>query len=218
MVTNTTHFVRTFSNNEGLVTRRREHIARCAARVFAKKGYENANIREIAKACRMSHSNLYHYVGSKQDILYLVIHYALSMWLQFVEKSLPAKLDGASATEALKQVIRSMFKMVEEIQDFTMLVYHETRIMEPNAQRQCLDIETRAIDNIAKLLTEGCATREFQIEDTTLVAHNIIILCEMWAVRRWFLRKRYNLEEYIEKQVEFILRGISSDKNTTSKA
>ncbi len=211
-----THSIRTFSDNEGLVTRRREYIARCAARVFAKKGYENTNIREIAKACGMSHGNLYHYVGSKQDILYLVIHYALSMWLQFIEKSLPAKLDGANATEALKQVISSMFKMVEEIQDFTMLVYHETRIMEPNAQRQCLDIETSAIDNIAKLLAGGCANGEFQIDDTTLVAHNIIILCEMWAVRRWFLHKRYNLDGYIEKQTEFILRAICTGNSTTA--
>jgi hypothetical protein len=38
-----------------------------------------------------------------------------------------------------------------------------------------------------------------------LTAHNIAVLGHMWTFRRWFLAGRYSIEEYIQRQTDFIL-------------
>ena len=43
-----------------------------------------------------------------------------------------------------------------------------------------------------------------------LVAHNILMLGHDWAMRRWFLREHFTLEEYTEEHTEFILDAIGA--------
>lgn len=64
-------------------------ITQAALQVFARKGYHQASIREIARAAELSLAGLYHYVGSKDELLFLVVDQALD--------SLLAKLDAAVA-------------------------------------------------------------------------------------------------------------------------
>ena len=44
---------------------------------FAPRGFHQASIREIARAARLSLAGLYHYVGSKDELLFLVLDRAL---------------------------------------------------------------------------------------------------------------------------------------------
>ncbi len=64
-------------------------ITQAALQAFAKKGYHQASIREIARAAELSLAGLYHYVGSKDELLFLVIDQALDTLL--------TKLDAALA-------------------------------------------------------------------------------------------------------------------------
>ena len=54
--------------------KRRERILESAAHLFADRGFLGASIADIASACRMSKSLIYHYYGSKEDILFDVMH------------------------------------------------------------------------------------------------------------------------------------------------
>jgi len=53
--------------------KRREAIVDKAAALFAKKGFLGTSISELAKACAMSKSLLYHYYGSKEEVLNAVM-------------------------------------------------------------------------------------------------------------------------------------------------
>jgi AcrR family transcriptional regulator len=52
-----------------LVQERQQQILQAAARVFAKKGFESATIREVARAARVSEGSIYRYFKNKQDLL-----------------------------------------------------------------------------------------------------------------------------------------------------
>ena len=48
-----------------------------------------------------------------------------------------------------------------------------------------------------------------------LIAHNITVLGHMWTFRRWFLARRYSIDDYIRMQTDFILgksTGRSDDR------
>jgi AcrR family transcriptional regulator len=61
-----------------------------AARIFARKGYEGASMRDIAEACGISKSLLYHHFTSKEEIYSRVAVGATKELYQFVVEHVPA--------------------------------------------------------------------------------------------------------------------------------
>jgi AcrR family transcriptional regulator len=80
-----------FDRRFGVVIQARyEGILRAAAEVFGRRGFHQASIREIARAASLSLAGLYHYVGGKEELLFLVLARALD--------ALHTGLDRALAT------------------------------------------------------------------------------------------------------------------------
>lgn len=52
---------------------RRERILEVAARLFAQRGFSETSVSDLAAACDISKSLLYHYYSSKEEILYAVM-------------------------------------------------------------------------------------------------------------------------------------------------
>lgn len=70
-----------------MIETRYRDILDAACDVFARRGFHQASIREIARAADLSLAGLYHYVGGKNELLFLVLDRAL--------KALLAQLDEA---------------------------------------------------------------------------------------------------------------------------
>jgi AcrR family transcriptional regulator len=52
--------------------KRLQHLLTVAARTFAERGYHATSMRDLAKASGFSLAGIYHYVGSKIELLYLI--------------------------------------------------------------------------------------------------------------------------------------------------
>ena len=75
------------SKNLPLIEKKHHQIVEGACRVFFEKGYHPTTIRMIAKACGMSMGQLYHYIHSKDDVLYLVHKHMQKVWYDYIKKS-----------------------------------------------------------------------------------------------------------------------------------
>jgi AcrR family transcriptional regulator len=64
---------------------RYEGILEAARDVIARRGFQQASIREIASASGLSLAGLYHYVGGKDELLFLVLDRALDRLLAALE-------------------------------------------------------------------------------------------------------------------------------------
>jgi len=56
--------------NQDIQRLKREAVLKEAGRAFAKRGYHNTSLDEVAKALQVSKGTLYNYVKDKQEILY----------------------------------------------------------------------------------------------------------------------------------------------------
>jgi AcrR family transcriptional regulator len=65
---------------------RRERIVEAAARLFADKGFLGASIADLADACDISKSLIYHYYASKEEILFDVMHSHVKTLLDAAER------------------------------------------------------------------------------------------------------------------------------------
>ena len=70
------------------IGQRYDGILDAACAVFARRGYHVATIREIARAARLSLAGLYHYVGGKDELLFLVVDRALDAMLRGLDAAL----------------------------------------------------------------------------------------------------------------------------------
>jgi AcrR family transcriptional regulator len=66
--------------------RRRAGIVEAAARLFAEKGFLGASIADLAAACGISKSLIYHYYASKEEILFDVMHSHVKALLDAAER------------------------------------------------------------------------------------------------------------------------------------
>ncbi len=205
--------IRTFSSDEALVKERRNHIVRYSTKVFTKKGYDRTNMRELAKACEMSAGTLYHYFGSKEEILYSIINSATSQQAGSME-DWANELATVSPTIALVEIMRKFYEWHDDNQDITLFAYQETKNLPGNARQSIFDSEARILAVFEKLLTRGIEEGEFNIDNPKLIAHDIVVLGHAWALRRWYLRKHWTFKTYVKEQADAILRAITVDNNT----
>ncbi|MBI4638041.1 MAG: TetR/AcrR family transcriptional regulator [Candidatus Rokubacteria bacterium] len=77
------------------IEERYQGILRAATDGFARRGFHQASIREIARAAGLSLAGLYHYVGGKDELLFLVLDRSLDTLIAALDKA----LEGARTPE-----------------------------------------------------------------------------------------------------------------------
>ncbi len=83
---------------------RYEGILSAACDVIARRGFHQASIREIARAAGLSLAGLYHYVGEKDELLFLVLGHSLDRLLDSLDRSLA---EARTPGERLLALIRT---------------------------------------------------------------------------------------------------------------
>ncbi|HET8576892.1 MAG TPA: TetR/AcrR family transcriptional regulator [Methylomirabilota bacterium] len=67
---------------------RYESILKAAGDVIARRGFHQASIRDIARGARLSLAGLYHYVGGKDEILFLILDHSLDRLIADLDAAL----------------------------------------------------------------------------------------------------------------------------------
>ena len=116
------------SRNVRLVEKKHEQIVKGACRVFFKKGYHPTTIRMIAKSCGMSMGQLYHYISSKDDVLYLVHKHMQNVWYDYLKHSGIEKIGDPlqKLTEGLRHTLEFMIANKRLVQ----FVYTESKYLD----------------------------------------------------------------------------------------
>ncbi len=190
------------------VLRLRHELVDAAVRLFIEKGYHETTTPEIAEAAGWTVGTLYNFVKSKSDILCLVcwaIHEEVAALLS------DGGRPGETRRDFLQRAIETYFRYCDARQDAIVLFYQETTCLSPAARALVMENEERVTANFESYIRlgihEGCF-RETSEKGIQLLAHNITIQGQMWAFRRWYLRKHFTLEEYIILQTELLLRDL----------
>lgn len=176
-----------------------------AVELFVDKGFHKTTTREIARAAGISNGLLYEYVRSKEDVLYLVCDAIHAEVENSVAEAL-RKVKGGR--DVLAAMIREYFQVCHAMSDHILLIYQETKTLPPHWREKVLDNEVRLTNVFVKVLDDLVSSGELphmSQRSIKLVAHNIVVLGHMWTFRRWYLSSRYNIDNYIKLQTDFIL-------------
>ncbi|MCF6249211.1 MAG: TetR/AcrR family transcriptional regulator [Desulfobacula sp.] len=191
--------------NPQLVRERRRQIIDSTVKLFIEHGYHKTTTRMIAKASNFSIGSLYEYVSSKEDLLYLVCKTIHEEVQDAVESALS---DTDNGKEQLAQVIRQYFYVCDKMADHILMMYQVTQFLPEKWKKRVLVNELNITDIFVKTLSSMTGKNNFpelSKKILNLVGHNISVLGQMWAFRRWHVQRGFSIEEYITIQTNFIL-------------
>src|SRR3954464_7956466 len=100
--------------DERLVEKRRDQMIKGAVSLFKEKGFHRTTTREIAKAAGFSIGTLYEYIGSKEDVLYLVVDYIYEEFQENLQKEIG---QSKGTLEDLKRAIAYFYRLMDGMQD-----------------------------------------------------------------------------------------------------
>ena len=133
-----------------LINKKRGNIANKSVELFVKKGYHQTTVREIANASGMSMGALYDYISTKEDILFLVCDHIHSTVNNKLRSSFTVE---KNSLQYLKDTIKEYYTIIDEIQDYMLLLYQETKSLNKNARKYIFNAElelTIIFENILK--------------------------------------------------------------------
>jgi len=200
--------VRTFSPNNGLVEERRLQIARAALHLIAARGIEKTSIREIAAASEMTVGNLYHYIGTREDIIHLAINHGLDQVRKLI-REINDLGETLEPREALRAALDRYIRYHHANWEGTVFLYKEMGSFSPSLRLPVIEVNSHMHDVFIRIIKKGCKTSVFKAADTDMVASTIVSMGDMWALKRWQFKKKYSLDKYVESFTEMILGLIS---------
>jgi AcrR family transcriptional regulator len=207
--------IRAFSSNEKLVEERREQIIRSAIRLFNKKGFDGTRMRDIAAACKMTSANLYNYIAEKDDIIRMVMEKGRNESYAFIRR-VEAELENLDVLEVLIKAIDMFFRHIDCNRAGVTFLYRGIASFKNGIRSQVIAVEADETDIFDRILKKGCVEGKFKIEDTRILADNIVTLGQMWAVKHGVLSRRYTIDDYIRLQTAVVLKQIYPSEDVAS--
>ena len=153
----------------------RREILRRSAALFARLGYPNASIADLAEANKVSRGLLYHYFDSKEKILAEMLHEHLDMLLAEVRRAAARADNGlGDADTRLRETVRTMVSINAESQDLQVVLLHDLQNLKP-AERAAIVGKQREIIRIVGDLVAACDTRGKVTRRTQMAATMMLI-------------------------------------------
>lgn len=198
--------VATQVQNSQLVEERRGEIINAAIQVFRRKGYHVATTKDVALAAGVAQSNLYNYISSKDDILYMVCERLMGLYSSAVEEAAARHADPhAQLVETLRAIVAVMNSHREEL----VLLYNDAHSLKKEDRRLLLSMISRFIDKFEHLLRNYEATYgPLAVSNRRLASNLLSFVPAVLALRQWDLAAHASSGDLEREIVHFLLAGL----------
>src|SRR5262245_9880445 len=183
---------------------RREEICLTAAHTFVERGFDATSVNDIAAALGITKAGLYHYISSKESLLFDIITLGLdSIDEEVVE---PTRAVADPEERFLDIVLRHALLATCNDGVITLLIDEVHALPQP--QRKKINLRRRKyFEYVRGVLRELEAVGRLQDIDPTVAAFSVVGAI-MW-LPQWFRPGgRLSSEEVAEETVQFITAGV----------
>jgi AcrR family transcriptional regulator len=193
------------AKDEVLIENKQKQIVQGACKLFFAKGYHPTTIREIAEACDMSMGQLYHYISSKDDVLFLVHKHFHEIMHRFVQNYEINQKDDP--VETFINFLKANLIFINEHKELIQFILTETKYLKKDYLKLVLEMEkTYTIDFYYQLLAD--INKKAPIKgDLNVLASIIAHVTPFLAMRGWTVKDK-SLDEMNKYLLDFMLKGL----------
>ena len=185
-----------------------QQIIEAAVRVFARKGYYNSRVSDIAREAGIAAGTIYLYFKTKDDILVTLFRDKMADFVGVLRKAIAGEADAASK---IRRLVWLHFRILEESPDLAEVVQVELR----QGQKFFRGASSQEIGAyfalIGSVLEEGVAEGRFRSGLPVKVATKILFGAMDQMATSWVLGKRgYQLVDTADAVAEIFLQGVAA--------
>lgn len=186
---------------------RREEIYEKALSLFMEAGYDYTPMSRLARELNMTKAGLYHYFGSKQELLFLIHEHCLKRdFIPIIE----AAEKIADPQELIAFFMRSYTKLIAKDATGRILI-HEVRRLKPEHRRRIIKVWKRAFDLIRDAIIEMEESGRAKSMNSAYATFTIIGMCS-WVFYWFDYSRSESAQELADSLVEIFFKGISTEK------
>jgi TetR/AcrR family fatty acid metabolism transcriptional regulator len=184
-----------------------QQIIDAAVRVFARKGYYNARVSDIAKEAGIAAGTIYLYFRTKDDILVTLFREKMTEFVGTVRKAIA---DEPDAVAKLRRLIHLHFELLEGRPALAEVVQVELR----QGQKFFRGASAHEISSyfalIGSVLEEGVAEGRLRPTLPVKIATKTLFGAMDQMATSWVLGKRgYQLADTADEVADIFLQGVA---------
>lgn len=184
-----------------------EAILRAAIKVFARGGFFNSKVADVAKEAGVADGTVYLYFKNKDDILVSIFNYVTEQALAHARNILAELEDPA---EKLKRIVEGHLDMYARDRNLAIVFQVELRSSTKFMEQFSATKVTEYLDLIRNVIEEGQSRGIFRKDLNTKIVAKILFGALDEMVTNWVLtHKRYSLVSTAEPVMDVFLNGVS---------
>jgi AcrR family transcriptional regulator len=176
---------------------------RRAAKVFAERGYDQTTIQELAEAIGLAAGGLYHYIGSKEQLLGHICDQLMDPLLDRTRELLGEA--HAAPTERLRRLVRLWVTHVVEHRDHMLVFQQERHVIERGPQWRDVRASRKHFERLLEdVLVQVHAVGRLKLRDDRLALSALLGMVNHTA--QWYRsRGRLSPERIADGYVDLLI-------------
>ncbi|OGK99405.1 MAG: hypothetical protein A3E31_00955 [Candidatus Rokubacteria bacterium RIFCSPHIGHO2_12_FULL_73_22] len=186
-----------------------QQIIDAAIRVFARNGYYNSRVSDVAREAGIAAGTIYLYFKTKDEILVTLFREKMTEWVALVRDAIAGEADPL---EKIRRIVALHFKMIEEHPALAEVLQVELRQGHKFFRGASAQEVSAYFDVIADVLREGVLAGRLRKELPVKVATKMLFGAMDQLATSWVLGSRgYRLSEAAEPVATIFLKGVCAD-------
>jgi AcrR family transcriptional regulator len=208
-VTDATRARRRPATSDQQKSQRRDEIIAAAKKVFARKGFHDTTIADIAKEAELAYGSVYWYFDSKDDLfrqLIAVEEYGLRTHVAVALAKSGTQFGFAEAP--FRASLRATFEFFDANPATAKLLFRDAYALDSRFDKQLGGVYERFIDDIASLIAAAQNRGDVLAAPPRLVAYMLTALIGHMAHRRLSTDDGISSSEAADLVVALVIKGL----------
>jgi TetR/AcrR family fatty acid metabolism transcriptional regulator len=185
-----------------------QQIIEAAVRVFARKGYYNSRVSDIAREAGIAAGTIYLYFKTKDDILVTLFRDKMAEFVDSLRKAIAGERDAASKVRTLVRLHFSLLEKDPELAEVLQVELRQGQKFFRGASGQEIGAYFALIGLV---LEEGVGEGRFRSSLSVKVATKMLFGAMDQMATSWVLGKRgYRLADTADAVAEIFLQGVAA--------
>jgi AcrR family transcriptional regulator len=197
--------IKTSAKKVYAVDAKHKQIVEGACKVFFEKGFHPTSMREIAKSVGMSLGQIYHYISTKDDVLFLIHRHMQISWYNRITVAKIVKCDDP--VKKLELAVKESLLYLSENKKLIQFIYTESKYLNEKHLEVVLEMDSKNVSGYWCTLIDDAFAQQGIETNATLSGNLVSYIMVFQSLRGWNL-KNYTNEEVIEFVADFIFKGL----------
>lgn len=198
--------IRSNSSARTVITDKREAILRAAIKVFARNGYFNSKVSDIAGEAGIADGTVYLYFKSKEEVLHSVFDRAME---EFISEGKREIAEIQDVREKLRRIAQLHLGKLEADKDAAIVFQVELRGSTKFMEKFSAAGFAQYLDIIRQTIVEGQKQGVFRKDLSPTICSKIFYGALDEMVTNWILSKKdYALEPMADTVLEIFFGGV----------